>query len=104
MEHCYNPAHYRPSAESAAPIRHGTLSASAIPCVMEHKGGILCFRCHQPGHKVPDCPLRFDIRLLTNEELENELMNRKDVPPVQISLTETGFEHPKEEDFVQGNE
>ena len=42
MEHCYNPAHYRPSAESTAPIHHGTLSASVIPCVMEHKGGILC--------------------------------------------------------------
>ena len=26
-----------------------------------------CYRCHQPGHKAPDCPLRFDIRLLTNE-------------------------------------
>ena len=65
---------------------------------------ITCYRCHQPGHKAPDCPSRFDIRLLTNEELENELMNRRDVPPAEISMTEIGFEAPKEEDFVQGNE
>ena len=52
----------------------------------------------------PDCPLRFDIRLLTNEELENELMNRKDVPPMQILDSETELEIPKEEDFVQDSE
>ena len=63
-----------------------------------------CYRCHQPGHKAPDCPLRFDIRLLTNEELENELMNRKDVPLVQFLDSETEFEIPKEEDFVRDNE
>ena len=65
---------------------------------------ITCYRCHQPGHKAPDCPSRFDIRLLTNEELENELMNQRDIPPVEISLMETEFEVPKEEDFVRGNE
>ena len=63
-----------------------------------------CYRCHQPGHKAPDCPLRFDIRLLTNEELENELMNKKDVPPVQDLDSETEPEIPKEEDFVRDNE
>ena len=59
-----------------------------------------CYRCHQPGHKALDCPLRFDIRLLTNEELENELMNRKDAPPTQILDLEIEFEILKEEDFV----
>ena len=23
---------------------------------------LTCYRCHQPSHKVPDCPLNFDIR------------------------------------------
>jgi hypothetical protein len=31
-------AHCRPSAESAGPIWHGTLSTSGFPWVMEHKG------------------------------------------------------------------
>ena len=65
---------------------------------------ITCYRCHQLGHKAPDCPLRIDIRLLTNEELENELMNRRDIPPAEILLTETESEVPKEKDFVQDNE
>ena len=65
---------------------------------------ITCYRCHQLGHKAPDCPLRFNIRLLTNEELENELMNRRDIPPAEILLTETEFEAPKQKDFVQDNE
>ena len=32
------PAHGRPSAESAGPIEYGTLSTSAVPWYMEHKG------------------------------------------------------------------
>ena len=60
----------------------------------------ICYRCHQPGHKALDCPLRFDIRLLTDKELENELMNRKDVPPMEILLMGMKYEILKEEDFV----
>ena len=59
-----------------------------------------CYRCHQPGHKALYFPLRFDIRLLTNEELENELMNRKDISPMQILNSETEFEILNKEDFV----
>ena len=65
---------------------------------------ITCYRCHQLGHKAPDCPSRFDIRLLTNEELENKLMNQKDIPSTEVLLTEREFEAPKEKDFVQDNE
>ena len=64
---------------------------------------ITCYRCHQLGHKAPDCPLRFNIRLLTNEELENELMNWRDIPLAEILLVETESEVPKEKDFVQDN-
>ena len=61
---------------------------------------ITCYKCRQLGHKALDCPSRFDIRLLTNEELENELMNQRDLPLVEILLMETEFEAPKEKDFV----
>ena len=64
---------------------------------------ITCYRCHQLGHKALDCPSRFDIRLLTNEELENELMNRRDIPPTEVLLMEMEFEAPKEKDFVWDN-
>ena len=85
--------HTPPTPSSSIPIDTGVVQKKE-PTPM------ICYRCRQPGHKAPDCPLRFDIRMLTNEELENELMNRKDVSPVQVSDSETELEIPKEEDFV----
>ena len=87
---------------------HPTLSTS-VPIDIDSSGKkdptpMTCYRCCQLGHKAPDCPSRFDIRLLTNEELENKLMNRRDIPPAEILLTEIEFEAPKEKDFVQDNE
>src|SRR5882757_6815157 len=32
-----------------------------------------CYRCKKPGHKSPECPLRFDVRTLTIEDLCYEL-------------------------------
>ena len=60
-----------------------------------------CYKCGEPGHKVPDCPLRFDIRSWTTEELEMELMTRK-----YLAKTESQSEENSElvEDFVQDSE
>ena len=100
----------QPSQSRAPPNAyiHPTLSTS-VPIDIDSSRKkdpipITCYRCRQLGHKAPDCPSRFDIRLLTNEELENELMNRKDIPPAEILLTGIEFEAPKEKDFVQDNE
>ena len=65
---------------------------------------ITCYRCCELGHRALDCPLSFDIRLLTNEELENELRNRRDISSAENLVTETEFEVSKEEDFVWDNE
>ena len=35
-----------------------------------------CYCYGKPGHKIPDCPLQFDIRALTIGELEAELEAR----------------------------
>jgi hypothetical protein len=43
-----------------------------------------CYRCGQPGHKKPECPQRFDIRMMTTEEQEEllqKLLFEKDAPP-----------------------
>ena len=65
---------------------------------------LTCYRCHQPGHKVPDCPLNFNIRLMTIEELEMELMVKKDMAQVgELPPVLEEFIKPQE-DFVQNNE
>jgi hypothetical protein len=60
-----------------------------------------CYRCGKPGHKVPDCPLRFDIRAWTTEELEAEIevrLSQRDAVPleecpsiVEEDVATTGF-------------
>ena len=38
----------------------------------------VCHRCKQPGHWASSCPLRFDIRHMTADEMENELALARD--------------------------
>ena len=64
---------------------------------------LTCYRCHKPGHKAPDCPERFNVRLLMIEELKIELMNRKDTLLKEILVTGVECEISEEEDFVQDN-
>ena len=53
---------------------------------------------------MPDCPLKFDIRSWSMEEIEMELMARKDLARTE-NLALKPEENPiLEEDFVQDNE
>ena len=62
---------------------------------------LICYKCGGPGHKVSDCPLRFDIWSWTTEELEMELMVRKDLAKMESQLEENS---ELVEDFVQDSE
>ena len=64
---------------------------------------LTCYQCQQPGHKVLDYPLNFDIRLMTIEELEMELMVKRDMAPVRESPPVLEEVTKPEEDFVQNN-
>ena len=64
----------------------------------------MCYQCHQPGHKVPDCPLNFDIRTMTIEELEMELMVKKDMAKVREPSLIPEEVMESEKDFVQDHE
>ena len=55
------PAHSTPSNHISTDIDGGQ---------QKNLISLTCYRCHQPSHKVPDCPLNFDIRSMTIKELE----------------------------------
>ena len=58
-----------------------------------------CYRCGLPGHKKPDCPHRFDIRMMNTEEQEEllqQLLFKKDATPTEQAEVEP-------EDFVSRN-
>ena len=65
-----------------------------------------CYRCGNTGHKVPDCPRQFDIRVWSTEDLEAELqarLARRDVVPLEDcpSIEEGEIVTP---DFPQNSE
>ena len=57
-----------------------------------------CYKCWKTGHRAPDCPDRYDIRTSSLEELEMEIMVRKDMAKVAESTPEL------EKGFVQDSE
>ena len=56
-----------------------------------------CYRCHKTGHKAPDCPDKYDIRMSSVEELEMEIMVRRDTMKIEKTLE-------LEKDFILDNE
>ena len=63
-----------------------------------------CYHCGKPGHKVPDCPLCFDMQALTIAELEVELearLAKQDAIPVEDCPSTTD---KRVEDFQQDDE
>ena len=63
------PAHVRPTPSNPVPMEVD-MTQGKVPTSLS------CYCCGKPRHKVPDCPLRFDIRALTIGELEAELEAR----------------------------
>ena len=67
---------------------------------------ITCYHCGEPGHKAPDCKLRFDVRALSVEELQTYLEDRMtalDVVPEQVDVV-AEEEKVVRQDFVESNE
>ena len=65
-----------------------------------------CFRCGKSGHKVPDCPRQYDIRVWSVEDLEAELQLRlamRDVVPPEDCPT-VSEEEVATKGFPQDNE
>jgi Retrotransposon gag protein/Zinc knuckle len=71
-------AHIRPTPGNPVPMD--------LDAGRRTPASVLCFRCKKPGHFGKDCPERFDIRLMTTEELEEVLqlrMTQLDVVPTE---------------------
>ena len=65
---------------------------------------LTCYRCYKTRHKAPDCPSRFNIRELTLEELQMEVMARMDIARIDNAVLETEEAALENADFVQNSE
>lgn len=61
----------------------------------------VCRRCKQQGHWAKDCPLRFDIRCMTTDEMEEWLAHAKDTAELE-GRQEESTEHPEEQGEQEG--
>jgi hypothetical protein len=60
----------------------------------------VCYRCGEPGHRKPQCPRRFDIRLMSMEECEEWMQEKalgKDAEEIAQREEELAQEIEKEE-------
>ena len=70
---------------------------------------LLCYRCNLPSHFRKDCPTRFNIQMMSMDELQEVLENRMAlldaVPPDPPRLPEINPEVTKaKEDFPRDDE
>ena len=67
---------------------------------------IFCYRCRKPGHKAPECDLRFDIHSCMVDKLQSFLEGKLaelDVVAEEDNAT-VEEEKPKVQDFADRNE
>ena len=63
-----------------------------------------CFRCKKPGHRKAECPLRFDVRTMTQDEREDfieHLLATKDMVSAPLPDPEEHEEAVDEEEDFQ---
>ena len=79
---------FRPTSRSVLPTTtKPPLSGNSVPINLDPRlkknlPPSTCYRCQKTGHRAPDCPNRYDIRMSSLEELEMEIMVRRDMEKI----------------------
>ena len=58
---------------------------------------LTCYRCHKTRHKAPNCPDKYDIRMSSIEELEMEIIVRRDTAKIEKVTLESEKDLPDNE-------
>lgn len=102
----FTPTLSKPTTTYAPPVKPSPAPVPMdIDATRKRKDAQVCYRCGEAGHIKPNCPKRFDIRLMSMEECEEWMQGlalKQDEEEIDAKAKEQ--EEAQEEDFARRDE